>query len=653
MTSPQKAVIKKLSYWQVFRLVFVIFSLYLMGDAFYRWDGLRYYASFSEFLPSVALVTILWSITASFFALLVWSSLITLEWFCSRMRWNISGNHFLLFICTFILLGITTLFAKRLLLPDKSSILIQITEFLVATSLSIFILRLLHSKTDSLMVIVQKHITPLVLLFGIWVIISLPFVSYYAWVKKTDTIVTNAPTETDKTVKNRPNIILVTYDALSARNMSVYGYYRPTTPFISKWSEKATLFTRAEAESGYTLPTTSSMMTGKRVWTHQAYASENASPLKINNENMALVLKNSGYYNMAFIANNAAYTPFGSTIENMFEIAPPPIEFTFPNSLLGFIDITLYRLFGEKIKLHNWIVKEDFVLRWFAFAISYDIYSTAFSPTIAFNRFLAALDKYPPEPFFAWIHLYPPHGPYLPDKPFMGMFDSSPELRTLKSQNKAKRVIFEESQTLATFMARYDEFIRYCDKSFEDCIEQLKTRNKLKNTVIILSADHGEVFTPYHVGHGGVSEPITHIPFIIKEPEQASGRIINYTVEQIDMPATILDLAGIQLPQWMEGRSLVPLMNGKKLPSRPAFSMELQENPSRGHQITNGEIAVWEGEYKLIHHLNKNTSSLFNLKLDPEESNNLFKEEPELSRHLLTLIKDNLKQANQKIITGE
>ncbi len=50
------------SYWKVFRLIFVIFSLYLMGDAFYRWDGFRYYAIFSEFLPAVALITILWSV---------------------------------------------------------------------------------------------------------------------------------------------------------------------------------------------------------------------------------------------------------------------------------------------------------------------------------------------------------------------------------------------------------------------------------------------------------------------------------------------------------------------------------------------------------------------------------------------------------------
>ena len=60
------------SYRQVFRLIFVIFSLYLMGDAFFRWDGFSYYATFREFLPAVALITILWSIVAVFAALVIW-----------------------------------------------------------------------------------------------------------------------------------------------------------------------------------------------------------------------------------------------------------------------------------------------------------------------------------------------------------------------------------------------------------------------------------------------------------------------------------------------------------------------------------------------------------------------------------------------------
>ncbi|HDH53201.1 MAG TPA: hypothetical protein ENH24_01800, partial [Nitrospirae bacterium] len=93
------------SFWKVFRLIFVLFSLYLMGDAFYRWDGFRYYASFAEFLPSLALTVILWSAVGVFMALLVWLPVRLLEWFCRRVGWKIRAEHFLVFLFTVALLG--------------------------------------------------------------------------------------------------------------------------------------------------------------------------------------------------------------------------------------------------------------------------------------------------------------------------------------------------------------------------------------------------------------------------------------------------------------------------------------------------------------------------------------------------------------------
>ncbi len=104
----------------------------------------------------------------------------------------------------------------------------------------------------------------------------------------------------------------------------------------------------------------------------------------------------------------------------------------------------------------------------------------------------------------------------------------------------------------------YDEFITYIDKKFEDFIKEYEKR-KIENTVIILSADHGESFEHGYFTHGGpfLYEQVTHVPLIIKEPGQMKGQTVDTLVEQIDIPATILDLANIPVPSWMEGRSLV------------------------------------------------------------------------------------------------
>ncbi len=648
---------RKVSYWQVFRLIFIMFCLYLLRDVFSRWDGFKYYASFSEFLPSVALVTILWTILAVFTALLVWLLLRAFEWFCLRIGWKIKVDHLLLFTGLFVFLVAMGWVSKRLILPHAPlSNIVKGLVILCAVLTAVYLTWLLRNKPG----IIHERITPLVWLFSICFILSVPLVVYNTWTKQDDIGVSQKDSLSSIVDKTRPNIILVTFDALTTWDMSVYGYHRPTTPFISEWAKGASLFKKVEAESNFTTSTTASLMTGKRVWTHQTYHVEGSKSVKGNSENLALVLKKNGYKTMAFVVN-----PFASVktlgIANGFEIAPVATKFSKPSSLFGWefgiIDVLLYQLFGDKIKIHDWIVKKDFILFRLLNVISRNVSKTEVPPEKAFKKFLEIIDNNTPEPFFAWIHLFPPHDPYLPPEPYMGMFDSSAELRRLKSQEQLTYQYFSQEMQpeVETLRARYNEFVRYCDKQFEDFITQLTKRGKLKNTVIILSSDHGESFEHGYLTHGNehLYEQVTNIPLIIKEPDQSEGRIINDIAEQIDIPATILELAHIPVPSWMEGRSLVPLMRGKRLLSRPAFSMNFEKNPSRGHQITKGTIAVWEGDYKLIHYLQEKKSLLFNLKKDPRELNNLFDREPEIGKHLLSLIHENLKRANERIKKGE
>jgi arylsulfatase A-like enzyme len=190
----------------------------------------------------------------------------------------------------------------------------------------------------------------------------------------------------------------------------------------------------------------------------------------------------------------------------------------------------------------------------------------------------------------------------------------------------------------------------YCDKQFGNFLDRLEANNKSGKTIVLLSTDHGEIFTAGEMGHGGPPrEAVSHIPLIIRESGQNKQTIINDLVEQIDIPSTVLDMAGIPIPDWMEGRSLVPLLRGKELPDQPAFSVDFQNNRS-GEMITQGTVAVYEGDYKLIHDLSKNTSQLFNMRNDPDELNNLIDKEPAIGQRLLGIITEQIKKANQKFI---
>jgi arylsulfatase A-like enzyme/preprotein translocase subunit SecE len=653
---------------QLFQLIFTGFSLYLLGDAFSRWDGFRQYASFPEFLPSVALVLILWSIAAIFVTVIIWIVLKAFEWFRCRTGLKVKTEHLLFLSGGFVLFGGLVWKVKKVIWPNvETTLQIKVIVFICVVLLTVFFTVSTRKRSVQWLSIIRERITPLVWIFGILVFLSVPLVAYHAWIKDTGSIISERTKQPYGILSNRPNIILLTFDALAAREMSKYGYCKKTTPFIDTWAEKATVFTKAQAGSNFTASSTASLMTGKRVWTHQTYHIEGGKPIRSEDESLPSVLKEHGYFNIALVVN-----PFASVrilgMSESFDLAPPATEFSSSASLFGWkfgiVDVMLYRAFGDKIRLHNWILKNDFIFSKFFNLVSRNIFQTTVPPEIVFNRFLEILDSDLPRPFFAWIHVFPPHDPYLPPESFMGELNPSSELRAYKGQEKlieeSYKYLFQyqpvpkKMQPAVELMREYyDEFITYIDKQFGDFIEELNKRG-IENTRIILSADHGESFEHGYFTHGGpfLYEQVTHIPLIIKEHGQIKGRTVDTLVEQIDIPATVLDLANVPVPSWMEGRSLMPLIRGKSIVPKPAFSMNLESNPSRGHQITTGSVAVWKGDYKLIHYLEKGESLLFNLKRDPEELNNLFSSNPEVGQHLLYLINYNLKEANGKIKSG-
>ncbi|MEM3101694.1 MAG: sulfatase-like hydrolase/transferase, partial [Candidatus Nitrosotenuis sp.] len=465
----------------------------------------------------------------------------------------------------------------------------------------------------------------------------------------------------DKSAADRPNIILVTFDAMAAREMSLYGYSRKTTPFIDEWARNANVFMKVEASSNFTTSATASLMTGKRVWTHRVFQLEGSRPVNAEDESLPALLKKNGYFNIAFVVNpHTSVEILG--MSHSFDIAPLTSEFTVSRSLFGWkfgnVESSLYRLFGDRIRLHNWLLQGDFIFNRFINIISRNLSVTEVPPEKAFNKFLDILDRKPPQPFFAWLHLFPPHDPYLPPEPFNGYFSDSSELRSYKEQEAIRmegykytfqyRPFPDEMKPLVNHLRNYyDEFVRYCDKTFEDFIKELERRGITDNTIIILSSDHGESFEHGYFTHGGpfLYEDVTHIPLIIKGPNQRNGRVIDDLVEQVDITSTILDYAGIRIPSWMEGRSLKPLMDGNTLPPKIAFSMVLEKNPVYS-EIKNGTIAVWEGDYKLIYYIEKDESSLFNIRADHRELNDIKSRNLDVAKRLRYLIIEALKRVN-------
>jgi arylsulfatase A-like enzyme len=173
----------------------------------------------------------------------------------------------------------------------------------------------------------------------------------------------------------------------------------------------------------------------------------------------------------------------------------------------------------------------------------------------------------------------------------------------------------------------------------------------MSNTIIILTSDHGESFSHGYQEHDGpyLFEQFVHVPLIIHLPGKRDSVEVDALIDQIDIAPTILELAGIPDPEWMEGRSMVPLFERKHFEPRPVYSMQLIRNRAFGNPLEKGTIAVWEENYKLIHYLENKKSLLFDLRDDPYETNDISREKAETVQKLMTLINDNLSSANARI----
>ncbi len=632
---------KIISYWKVFRLFFVIFSFYLLADALYRWNGFRFYATFFEYLPSVALVSVMWSITAVLISLIVWLSLRATYFLCLHFKSNIA-QRLLRFSFFFFSFGAIVFIIKLLAWPNTpippQKALIVYSAWTLAAILFTAAIEKFEMIISQWLNVIQKQITIWVWLFGLFVLCSIPYVAYQTW-GGTDKAVPLEVNQMGAIGKDKPNIVLITFDGMTTKDMSLYGYSKPTTPFLSEWASKTSVFSGLKAVSNWTQPVLSSLITGKRPWTHRVFQPHAFKIDKGRTENIPQLLKQNGYYNMAYLSDIMDHFSINK-IDRFFDITYDPIIFRNEQNSTGLITVKLNEFFGDNFLLYDWMTKSDFIFGKFLIYLSRYVFKdnnvdTHFNMEKMINKFIHDIDNAPPEPYFAWIHIWQPHAPYLPKEPYKGLF--GPVTGDIWSSRD-----------------RYDELIKYCDDKLKDFIKELTIRNKLENTVIIISSDHGESFEHGYEMHGGpyLYEQVTNIPLIIKTHNQQKGNAIDEFVEQIDIPATMLDLAGIPAPAWMEGRSLVPLIYGEKFAAQPPLSMNFERNPINA-EITKGVIAVWKDEYKLIHNLEKNESLLFNLEQDPGELKNLSQSEPEVSQKMLKLIYDNLNKANKAFLARE
>lgn len=166
-------------------------------------------------------------------------------------------------------------------------------------------------------------------------------------------------------------------------------------------------------------------------------------------------------------------------------------------------------------------------------------------------------------PWFLWVHFYDPHEPYDPPEPYKTRFARTP----------------------------YDGEVAYADAVFGDILKELRDQGLEETTLIICVGDHGESLGEHNeTTHGFEAYNTTlWVPLIVHVPGLAP-RVIGQNVSHVDLFPTVCDAVGLDRPDPLQGRSLLPLMRGQKLADRPVYFESLSPYYNMGWAPLRGII---------------------------------------------------------------
>ena len=403
----------------------------------------------------------------------------------------------------------------------------------------------------------------------------------------------------------RPNIVLITFDALSNHDTGLGGYALPTTPTLDALAAHSTVFGQFYSGSTFTTPAIATILTGRHLPTNKVFTLSSQLPRKLRRDTIPYLLRAGGYLIAASVANERAH-PLHLEIGEDFDWLAPPAVLGQPLSLW------LMQLEGSNIHsvAESWENQLSGLARHiFDKGDAGKIESSLFPPEMAFAQAEKFLKQAPASrPFFLWVHVLAPHSPYRPRPPFRGRFlpgndflNRSQELRILEHKGWAGPYPPRLQPQVDRLRLRYDEWVAQCDAALADFIVQLKRRTNFEHTVLMVSADHGESFEGGYLAHRGANQypAIVNVPLLVHLPGQIEPRRPRVVADQTSLLPTILDLAGLPVPDWAEGPSLRPALEGSQNDGGVAYTYYL-ERVRVGAPLHRGSAGVIEGHFQYV-----------------------------------------------------
>lgn len=346
-----------------------------------------------------------------------------------------------------------------------------------------------------------------------------------------------------------PNVILLTVDALRADHCSGLGYHRKTTPGIDEFAEESVEFRECVSVSSHTREAMPPLLSGYRPARFAATGFKATDgPL------LAERLRDAGYATGGFHSNPYLSRAYG--FDRGFD------EF-YDDLLLGrnrFLALAQRALEKFVFKRGEYYARADEINR----------------------RSLEWLDTVSDdEPVFLWNHYMDAHGPYhSPEHHWAEKSLSASEAESLyrRSWTDPEGITEGEQRLLRD---SYDDEIRWLDDQIQAFLDELRNRNLLEESLVIITADHGDAFGEhgYYTHPRYLHDSLLRVPLVVSPPSSLTATVDNQ-VSTLDVVPTITSFAGVDAD--LPGTELVDRYGNVTTGHETVFASATGENEDEG-----------------------------------------------------------------------
>ena len=432
----------------------------------------------------------------------------------------------------------------------------------------------------------------------------------------------------------KPHVILITCDHLRHDTLGCAGDPVIQTPAIDKLADESIRFSDWHVQNPVCQPSRATLMTGRYPRHHGL--KWNFGRLDENEVTLAEHLKQQGYTTAMVGKHHIHQQGFADSLDHLdasgIRNMKPDNPFRKWCAERGWEYLTGEALDGLRERLGA--VPSE---------LPEEAHLDAYVGLKA-REYLERLD--PSSPQFLWVGFYGPHHPYVPSGRFATMYDGvtlppfATRLDDLRRKPPEYRAYLDyrghkfagmkdrDEDTWRDMKAAFYGMTSQIDWQTGLLLEALQAKGMLDDAVLVFTSDHGDFLGDHGFAGKGpfLLDSLLHVPCLIRAPGLAAG-VCGALAESVDLFPTVCSLAGVDIPEWVNGHDLRGRMEGQDHEVRPATLAEAVDKRS-----------VRTREWKLIHYPGKRYGELYRISEDPDELSNLYVDRPDMVAEMERLL---------------